>query len=265
MKKSVLLIFISIVIFACKSEFETVRTSNDPQLIYNKALEFYEKEDWLKAQTLLELSIPNYRGKEEAEELFLKFAYTHYYNNEFILASHYFRSFTTTFYNSDKREEAEYMSAYSNYRMSPNPKLDQSYTEKAIEGLQTFINTHPKSDRVEECNNLIDEMRRKLEIKAFQQGELYYNIGQYESAVKSFGNMLISYPDAKETEKVRYLMIKATYEFAKKSIFNKKAERFEETVALYKKFVKKHPVSEYSKEVEGIYNNTVEELQKLKA
>jgi len=265
MKKSVLFILISIVFFACKSEFEAVRTSNDPKLIYQKALEFYEQEDWLKAQTLLELSIPNYRGKTEAEELFLKFAYTHYYNNEFILASHYFKNFSSTFYNSDKREEAEYMSAYSNYKLSPNPKLDQSYTVKAIEGFQTFINTHPRSERVEECNALIDEMRRKLEIKAFQQGELYYNIGQYESAVSSFNNMLVQYPDAIESEKVRYLMIKATYEFANKSIFDKKEERYENTIALYKKFTKKHPTSEYSKEVANIYNDTVKELKKLKA
>jgi len=265
MKKSVLLIFISLLIFACKSEFEAVRTSNDAELIYKKALEFYDNEDWLKAQTLLELSIPNYRGKTEAEELFLKFAYTHYYNSEFILAAHYFKSFASTFYNSDKKEEAEYMSAYSNYRLSPNPKLDQSYTAKAIEGLQTFINTHPRSERVPECNALIDEMRRKLEIKAFQQGELYYNIGQYESAVSSFGNMLTEYPDAKEAEKVRYLMIKATYEFAKKSIYDKKQERYEDTVTLYNKFTKKHPTSKYTKEVASIYNNTVEELKKFKA
>ena len=265
MKKSVLFILISIVFFACKSEFESVRTSNNPELIYQKALEFYEQEDWLKAQTLLELSIPNYRGKTEAEELFLKFAYTHYYNNEFILAAHYFKNFSSTFYNSDKREEAEYMSAYSNFRLSPNPKLDQTYTVKAIEGLQTFINTHPRSERVEKCNDLIDEMRRKLEIKAFQQGQLYYNIGQYESAVSSFRNMLVQYPDAVESEKVRFLMIKATYEFANKSIYDKKEERYENTVALYKKFTKKHPTSEYTREVADIYSNTLEELKKLKA
>jgi len=265
MKKLFLFIFISMSIGACKSEFETVRTSNDPQLIYNKALEFYEKEDWLKAQTLLELSIPNYRGKEEAEDLFLKFAYTHYNNNEYILAAHYFKSFSTTFYNSDKREEAEYMSAYANYKMSPNPKLDQSYTEKAIEGLQIFINTYPRSERVETCNELIDEMRRKLEIKAFQQGQLYYNIGQYEAAVQSFGNMLNEYPDSAEAEEVRFLMMKAMYVFAEKSIYGKKQERYEEAVALYQKFTKKHPTSKYKREVEDIYNNTVEELKKLKA
>ena len=265
MKKSVLFILITLMLIACKSEFERVRTSNNPELLYKKALEYFDNEDWVKAQTLLELSIPNYRGKAEAEELFLKFAYTHYNNNEFILSSHYFKSFATTFYNSDKKEEAEFMSAYSNYRMSPNPRLDQTYTEKAIEGLQIFVNTFPRSERVAECNKLIDEMRLKLERKALLQGELYYNIGQYEAAVKSFSNMLNDFPDAEQGEKVRYLMLKATYEFAKKSIYGKKLERFEEAEVLYNKFIKKHPTSNYSSEVKDIYSNTVEELKKLKA
>ena len=265
MKKSLLFICISLMMIACKSEFERVRTSNDPALIYKKALEFYDNEDWVKSQTLLELSIPNYRGKAEAEELFLKFAYTHYYNNEFILAAHYFKSFSSTFYNSEKKEEAEFMSAYSNYRMSPNPKLDQTYTEKAIEGLQLFVNTFPRSERVAECNELMDELRVKLERKALEQGELYYNIGQYEAAVKSFSNMLNDYPDAAQAERVRYLMVKATYEFAKKSIYDKKLERFEESEVLYNKFLKKHPQSRYLKEVRNIHSNIVEELKKLRA
>jgi outer membrane protein assembly factor BamD len=149
--------------------------------------------------------------------------------------------------------------------MSPNPKLDQTYTEKAIEGLQLFVNTFPRSERVAECNQLIDELRIKLEKKALQQGELYYNIGQYEAAVKSFSNMLNDFPDALEAEKVRYLMLKATYEFAKKSVYARKLERFEESEVLYTKFIKKHPTSKYSDEVEDIYSNIVEELKKLKA
>ncbi|MEM9547588.1 MAG: outer membrane protein assembly factor BamD [Bacteroidota bacterium] len=265
MKKCILFLITAVALIACKSEFERVRTSNKPELVYQKALEYYDKEEWVKAQTLLELSIPNYRGKSEAEELFLKFAYTHYYNNEFILSAHYFKSFASTFYNSDKKEEAEFMSAYSNVQLSPNPKLDQTYTEKAIEGLQTFVNTFPRSERVAECNQLIDELRAKLEQKALEQGELYYNIGQYEAAVKSFSNMLNDYPDAVQAEKVRYLMLKATYEFAKKSIFDKKLERFEEALVLYNKFKKQHPESKYNNEVKDINSNIVEELKKLKA
>ena len=54
---------------ACKSQFEEVRTSNDPTKILKVANEYYEKEDYLKAQTLYELVIPFYRGKTEAEDL----------------------------------------------------------------------------------------------------------------------------------------------------------------------------------------------------
>ena len=240
MKKSVLFIFISFLLFSCRSEFEKVRTSNNPERIYSKALEYYDKGDWLKAQTLLELSIPSYRGKTEAEDLFFKYAYAHYYNGEYILAAHYFNSFATTFYNSERKEEAEFMSAYSNYELSPNPKLDQTYTQKAIDGFQRFVNTYPNSTRVQQCNDLIDEMRSKLEIKAFEQGELYYNIGQYESAVHSFRNMLSEYPDTEFADKVRFLMLKASYSFAKQSIYGKQKERFEDAIALYEKFMKKH-------------------------
>ncbi|MEE9438621.1 MAG: outer membrane protein assembly factor BamD [Saprospiraceae bacterium] len=265
MKKSILFLAILITLISCKSEFESVRTSNDPALIYQKALDFYDKEDWIKAQTLLELSIPNYRGKDEAEELFFKYAMAHYLNDEYILSAHYFKSFATTFYNSDKREEAEFMSAYSNFNMSPNAKLDQTNTEKAIEGFQLFINAHPKSERVEECNNLIDKLRVKLEKKAFMQGDLYYNIGQYQSAVKSFENMLNDFPDSKNSEQVRFLMLKSSYRLAEKSVYSKKEERYSAVVALYNKFIKKHPTSKYKKEAVGINKNTQKELKKLQA
>lgn len=260
--------YVLILVFAlcsCKSEFELVRTSNDPAKIYQTALKYYDQGEYEKAQSLLELSIPNYRGKEEAEDLFYKYANTHYFLGEYILASHYFKSFSNTFYNSDKKEEAEYLSAYSNYKLSPNSNLDQSYTLKAIDGFQKFINTYPRSTRVDECNKLIDEMRVKLEQKAFDQGKLYYNISQYQSAVKAFSNMLADFPESSRAEEVRYLMLKASYQLAKKSIYEKKQERFEETIKLYERFTKKHPRSKYTDEVKRINKTTLRELKNLKA
>ena len=113
---------------SCKSEFEKVRTSSDPKLIYKEALKLYEEEDYVRAQTLFELAIPFYRGKSEAEELFYKYANTYYELKEYILASHYFDNFTKTFYNSDKKEEAAYLGAYGYYKMSPSFRLDQTYS-----------------------------------------------------------------------------------------------------------------------------------------
>ena len=62
--------------FGCKSEFEKIRASGDTDRIYTKAFEYYEQEEYLRAQTLLELIIPAYRGKPELEKIYFAYADT---------------------------------------------------------------------------------------------------------------------------------------------------------------------------------------------
>lgn len=256
--------FVTLLLVGCKSKFEAIRSSQDPELVYKEADRYFKEGEWLKAQTLYELAIPYYRGKGEAESLYYNYAYTHYNLKEYILASHYFKSFANTFYNSEKREEAEFMSAYSHYELSPVYRLDQTYTEKAIDALQLFINAHPRSERVAEANKLIDEMRAKLEEKAFAQGQLYYDIGQYQSAKKSFEILLVDFPETDRAEEVRLLALKASYILAEKSIYDKKEERFQETVDAYNTFVKKHADSKKMKEATEIYKNAQAALKKIR-
>ena len=259
------LIILIIVLFAsCKSSFERLRTSNDPEKILLSANKYYEEGDYLKAQTLYEIVLPYYKGKKQAEDLFFKFAYTYYHLEDYILAAHYFKSYANSFINSPKREEALYMAAYSEYVMSPDPQLDQSETLKAIDDFQLFVNTFPNSDKVEVCNKNIDELRKKLEEKAYKAGELYYNIGSYVSAIVSLENMLKDFPETDREEDVRFLILKAAYNFAKNSIYEKKEERYTSTIEKYKAFVKKFPNSTRIKKAKKIYNNSLLELKKLK-
>lgn len=248
---------------SCKTEFEKIRTSNDPQLAFNKGLEYYRAEDYGKARSLFELVIPYYRGKKEAEELFYKFAYCHYYLGEYILASHYFNSFGKTFYNSENREESIWMAAYSNLQLSPNHRLDQSHSEQAIEEFQTFINRFPESERVEEGNRIIDELRAKLELKAFEQGQLYYNLKNYNSSITSFDNMLKDFPDTKRIEEIHYLIIKSSFQWAEQSIYSKRKERYDETIKRYNKFVKKYPKSKFAGELANILRDSQQALKEL--
>ncbi len=135
-------ILIGFVLFltSCKSEFEALRTSNQPEKIYKAANKYYDEKEYDRSIALYDIVIQYYRGRQEAEDLFFKYAYAHYYQGDFILASTYFKNYSGTFSNSVNKEEAEYMAAYSNFRLSPNYKLDQTYTEKAIEGYEQFIN-----------------------------------------------------------------------------------------------------------------------------
>jgi len=134
------LIFVALITFGCKSEFETIRTSGDPALWLAKAGEYYELGEYQRAQTLFELTIGPYRGKAEAEEIAYRYAYTYYYTEQYVLASYYFKSFATTYGGSPLKEEADFMTAYSNYELSPVYRLDQSYSVKAIESFEEFAN-----------------------------------------------------------------------------------------------------------------------------
>jgi outer membrane protein assembly factor BamD len=260
-------ILIGFVLFltSCKSEFEALRTSNQPEKVYKAANKYYDEKEYDRSIALYDIVIQYYRGRQEAEDLFFKYAYAHYYQGDFILASTYFKNYSGTFSNSVNKEEADYMAAYSNFRLSPNYKLDQTYTEKAIEGFEQFINLYPTTDRAVSANKLIDEMRKKLEEKSFEQGNLYYKIGQYQAAMTSFQNTLKDFPESKKVEEIRFLIIKSSFILASNSIYEKKADRFNETLDHIKTFNKKHVSSRWGKDIRGIEKETLSELKKLKA
>jgi len=265
LKKNLILLFClgCILLTSCKSEYEELRASNDVELVYKQALDYYNKKDYYKAQNLIEQILGRYRGKKEAEDLYVKYAYTHYYQGNYILASSYFQNFANTYITSSLREEAAFMSAYSNYLQSPDYKLDQTYTLKAISELEVFVNTFPKSERLKESNKLIDELRAKLEKKAFEEGLLYYNLKQYQSASITFNNMLKDFPDSDNIEQIRYYIVKANYTLAENSIYSKKLDRYQETLVAAELFKSKFFKSKDLKEVNSILKQTKENIKKL--
>lgn len=267
MMKNILWMLLCTVILinpACKSEFEKIRVSGDANLILTKAFEYYEDKKYQRAQTLFDLVITNIRGTAQAEKASYQYAYTHFYLKQYLLAAYYFKTFSNTFTNSSLREEAAYMSAYCNYLQSPSYRLDQASSLAAIEEFQIFVNLFPNSKKVEECNTLIDELRRKLEEKAFAEGELYYNLRQYQSAVISFDNLLKDYPETPDAERVRYLIAKSNYKLSENSVVEKKEERYKETVKRCEEFVAKYPGGKYTKEVQEIKRDSQKELKSIK-
>ena len=144
------------------------------------------------------------------------------------------------------------MTAYSFYKQSPTFRLDQEPSTKAIDAFQDFANKYPDSERVAECNKLIDELRAKLEEKAYAQGHLYYDLSEYLAAITSFKNMLTSFPESNQAENVRFLILKASYEYAAHSIYGKRAERYAEARTSYKEYINRYPKGEHAKEAKDI-------------
>lgn len=257
------LFFVALITFGCKSEFETIRTSGDAALWLQKANEYYDAEEFQRSQTLYELTIAPYRGKAEAEQIAYRYAYTYYYTRQYVLASYYFKNFATTYGGSSLKEEADFMSAYSNYKLSPVYRLDQSYSVKAIEGFEEFANRYPSSERISEANLLIDEMRAKMELKDFESAKLYVDLRRFESAQQSFENVLKDYPETQRAEEVRYLMAKSQYQYADLSYVTRKGERFDKAEKLINAFLERYPESLYVEEISDLSKKTTKQLKEL--
>ena len=248
---------------SCKSEFERVRTSGDPAVMLGRADTYFAEEDYLKAQTLYELVISSFRGKQEAEQIAFNYAYTYYYLEQYILGAYYFKNFSDTYGASRYKEEAEFMNAYSNYKMSPTFRLDQSYSLKAIDAFQEFVNQHPASERVGECNRLIDEMRLKLEIKDYEAAVLYFDIQQYQAAIRSFENLLIEFPDTRRAEEIRYMTARSAFLLAQRSFVEKQEERYLDVVKRADAFLARHQNGDYASDVQKMLSDSQKRLKQL--
>lgn len=259
------------------SQYQKTLKSDDLAYKYEEATKYYEDGDFFKALTLYEELIGLYRGMGKAEQIYYYYAYCHYYLEDYVMAGFYFKNFVRTYPNSDHAEESMFLSAYCHYLNSPPPSLDQTSTYKAIDELQLFANRYPKSEKVSECNNLIDVLRNKLETKAYNNSKLYFNMREYTASIVAFNNVIKDFPDTDYKESALFFILKSNYLLAVNSVVSKKKERLEATLAAYEKFEKFNPpVSELgeaaagvganknlAKQAESILRNTRKELEQF--
>lgn len=260
----VILVVFGVILLSSCSRFRKIQKSDDWRLKYDAALEYYEMEKYYKANVLLDAILPIIRGTKEAEKANFYYAYTYFYQRQYILSANYFKQFATIYSRSEFAKEASFMHAYSLFLQSPDYNLDQSSTYEAIASLQGFINRYPYDDFADRATSIIDEMQRKLEKKAYENAKQYYRLGRYKAANIAFENFERDFPDSKLNEEIAYLAVDSKYKLAKLSIQSKQEERFNKTLELYEKFIDKYPNSEYLKKAENLYAGSVDALGKIK-
>ncbi len=244
---------------AC-SKFERLRKTTDIDKKYQAAVAYYEKKDYLKADILFEDIIPLLKGSKESEMAQFYRAYCKYYTGDYILGEYYFKNFYETFSRSELAEEAMFMRAMSLYEQSPTFNLDQTNSLTAISALQSFINAYPESKHREKCGQLLQELRVKLERKAYEQATLYARIGDHKAAVIALNNFERGFPDSEYNEEIAFLKVENAYNLAKQSILAKRTDRFREAVSYYQNFIDKYPSSKFLRTAEKYYENSLEEL-----
>lgn len=255
MKKYLFLVFILVsLVFGSCSKYQKLLKSTDNDLKYEAAMDFFEKRDYNRALELFDLLQSVYRGTSRGEEISFNMAYCYYNLRDFTLAAYYFKRHAQTYPNTPRAEEALFMNAYCYYLDSPRPSLDQANTHLAIKELQEFINTYPRSERVAKSNELIDNLRDKLEEKDYNIAMLYYQMRDYQAAIATFQNILKRYPDTKRAEDIYATMVLAYFEYAERSIPSRQQERYAATVEAFNNLRIQNPESPRLQTLEAVYN-----------
>ncbi len=262
--KNFTVLFFTIVSFTACSKFSKVEKSNDSDYKLVKADEYFAKKKYHNAQVLYESLFPVFKGTQKFEDLYYKWAYCFYYQHQYKEAESYFKGYLETFPNSIKAEEVDYFRAFSYYKQSPKLELEQVNTVKAMNMMQTFINTHPNSPRIKDANAIIDESRAKLEKKEARAAQLYYNLGQFRAAGIAFDKLINNYPESLKGDEYKLMVVKSYYRFAKLSIPEKQMERFEKVTIEYLDFIDRYPDSKFLKDAESYSNLSKNNIKELK-
>ena len=227
----ILLLLLSVVLLgSCSNKFAKIFKSKDYEYKYKMAEQYYANKDYTHATQLFEDIFPYVKGTARYEDMYYKYAYSYYYDQDYTNAENLFKNFVENFPTSPHSEECDYMRAYCYFKQSPKIDLDQTNTNKTMQLMQAFINTHPGSARVKDASDIIDKCRTKLEAKDFKAAQLYYNLGYYKAAAIAFGNVSDNFPDSKKSDEYKYQTIKSYYKYAQMSYEDKQKERYEKVI-----------------------------------
>jgi outer membrane protein assembly factor BamD len=260
--KYFLLISLVVVLSACNN-YNKVLKSDDYAAKFEMANKLFDEGKYERCVALYEQVYQRSPKSAEGELSFYRLGKACYLVEDWYLASYYLSAFPTRFPYSTKVEEATFLAALCAVHNSPEPSLDQHETEVALNELQNFAARFPYSERMDTCNLVMDQLRKKLESKDLSNVKLYSKTENYRAAVVSAEQFLDSYPVSSNRETVWVILMRNSYNLALNSIDEKQEERIDKTTERYQVFLAEFPNSKYLREFED-YCNALKKIKEVK-
>jgi outer membrane protein assembly factor BamD len=141
--------------------------------------------------------------------------------------------------------------------------LDQLVTTFTIDDINLFIQQYPHSKYIEECNDILDNLRNKLAKKELEMVKMYYQIGYYEATQIMAKNFMKNYSASLYASEVLYILLKNNYDFARKSVEQKKYNRYKDCLETYETLQTQYPANNFITESQKIANEAETQIKKL--
>ena len=247
------------------SSLQRVINTDDPDLIFQRGLEYYKGEKWTKAILLFEHCEPYLKGFPQEDSVAYYKAHSYFKNVDYQTSATLFDEFRRTYGRSVFIENAEALYAISLYNMCPSPERDQTTTAAAIIAISEFLSHHPNSAQRDYFLEMTHDLTWRMEERTYLNAYTYYKILRYDSAIIAFRNALKKYPDSHRREDIMYYITMSAYKFADNSVASKQSDRFMTMLDSYYSFIMEYPESKYRQELDQAAEVAKRYIEKNKA
>lgn len=269
MKKHLIaLLFVGLTLVSC-SEYQNILKSQDNNLKYDKAVDYFQAKKYANAIGLFDDISPAFRGTDRSELILNYLAQSYIGQKDYFSASDYYKTYIKSYPAGEYIQDARYMLGYCYYEISPDPRLDQTDTYQAIDVFQNYLDEFPQGTYATEASKYIDLLNDKLAKKAYLNAKLYYNLGtymgdNYTAAIITADNALKTYPANKYREEFIYLVLQSKYEKAVLSTSDKINQRFQDVIDEYYNYTNEYPDGKHIKDATKIFNNAKKQTDNKK-
>jgi len=267
MRIIIILSLAAITLMSCRSQ-DLIRPGDSLEVAYEKAMNQFEEENYTEAARAFETVVSIGRGTDIGQDAQFYLAESYYNNRRYLIAASEYARYSQFHPNSERRQIADFKQGMSYYNLSPRFKLDQSYTNRAIENFRLFRSRYPNSEYAEQAADKISELREKLARRDFNAAEFYMRTNRYRSAAIYFDIVIDQYPETKWAERSLVSQIEAYILYAENSVPARQEERFEQALESYNTYLQLFPRGENRSKAEDLYDraqNALDEIREREA
>ena len=248
------------VLSSCKSQYEMLLNSNDADLKYEAAFNYYNEGKYSKAGSLFESLSVLTNGTQRDDTVRFYWGLSNFKFKDYYTAETNFANFLDTYPRSPFASEARYLRLDCLYRSTLRWELDQTPTYKAMTEISEYMIEFPKTPHMQTCRDMLQELNDRLDKKAYEAAKLYYKMENYKSSRIAFRNVLKDDADNIYREDILYYIAMSSYKYANMSVPEKQKERYLTFVDDYLNFIGEIPQSRYRKELDNVYRRAQKAL-----
>lgn len=262
MRKVLILTLAAFALISCRSQ-DLIRPGDTLEVAFEKAKSQYDQEKWSSAADAFETVVSIGRGTDIGQEAQFLLAESYYNNRRYLIAASEYDRYASFYPRSERRELVDFKAAVCYYNLSPRFKLDQTYTQQAVERFRLFNSRYPNSERVAEASDYIIELRNKLARKQYEAAEFYKRTNRFNAAIVYHDLVIDNYPESIWAERALVDQIESYILYADNSVRSRQLERYEQALSSYETYLQLFPRGENRSKAENLYDRARREIDSL--